>query len=159
MIKYNFPILAILFIPLIILIIINFAYNKKNNIIYKNIKSNRIQSYIFDYVLYNRISFKRWLLIVASFFMIIASIGPQIGTRLVEYKREGIDIFIVLDVSESMNATDVTPNRLEKAKYELSRLINNLKGDRIGIIVFSGSAHLHLPLTIDYSAAKLFLST
>jgi len=159
MIKYNFPILAILFIPLIILIIINFAYNKKNNIIYKNIKSNRIQSYIFDYVLYNRISFKRWLLIVASFFMIIASIGPQIGTRLVEYKREGIDIFIVLDVSESMNATDVTPNRLEKAKYELSRLINNLKGDRIGIIVFSGSAHLHLPLTIDYSAAKLFLKS
>ena len=91
--------------------------------------------------------------------MVIASIGPQIGTRLTEYKREGIDIFIVLDVSESMNATDVTPNRLEKAKYELNRLINSLNGDRIGIIVFSGSAHLHLPLTTDYSAAKLFLKS
>jgi len=159
MIKYNFPFFSILFVPLIILIVINFIYYKKNNCIFINVKSYRIQSYIFHYVLYNRIIFKRWLLIMASFFMIIASIGPQIGTRLVEYKREGIDIFIVLDVSESMNANDVTPNRLEKAKYELNRLINNLKGDRIGIIVFSGSAHLHLPLTIDYAAAKLFLKS
>ena len=93
------------------------------------------------------------------FFMIVASIGPQIGTRLSEYKREGIDIFIALDVSESMNAQDVTPNRIEKAKYELNRLINSLDGDRIGIIVFAGTAHIHLPLTTDYSAAKLFLKS
>ena len=99
------------------------------------------------------------MLILACFFLIIASTGPQVGTRLTELKRQGIDIFIVLDVSKGMNAIDVSPSRLEKAKYELNRLINNLQGDRIGIIVFSGSAHLHLPLTIDYSAAKLFLNS
>ena len=159
MIKYYYPNLAILFIPFIVLVIMNFFYNKKNKMIHNKIESNRVKNYIFHYVLYNRIQFKSWLLIFACMLSIIASIGPQIGTRLVEYKREGIDIFIVLDVSESMNATDVTPNRLSKAKYELNRLINDLDGDRIGIIVFAGSAHLHLPLTTDYSAAKLFLNS
>ena len=155
MIKYYYPIIAILFIPFFVLIILNIVYNKKNKIIFNKVKLNHVS----DYILFNRIQYKSWLLILACMFSIIASIGPQIGTRLTEYKREGIDIFIVLDVSESMNAKDVTPNRLSKAKYELNRLINDLDGDRIGIIVFSGSAHLHLPLTTDYSAAKLFLNS
>jgi len=68
-------------------------------------------------------------------------------------------LIIALDVSTSMNAVDVKPSRLEKAKYELSRLINNLKGDRIGLVVFAGTAHLHLPLTTDYAAARLFLQS
>ena len=159
MIKYNFPIFVVLFLPLIILVILNVFYNNKNKFIYKNIKSDSVKEYIFQNVKYNRIHIKSWLLIIGCFFMIIASIGPQIGTRLSEYKREGIDIFIALDVSESMNAQDVTPNRIEKAKYELNRLINSLDGDRVGIIVFAGTAHIHLPLTTDYSAAKLFLKS
>ena len=156
MIKYSYPELVLLLFPLFFLIIINYVYNKKE---IKQINSKKIKNYIFSYVVFKRIKIKNWLLISACFFLIIASIGPQIGTRLTEYKREGIDIFIVLDVSESMNAIDVTPNRLEKAKYELNQLINSLDGDRIGLIIFSGSAHLHLPLTIDYSAAKLFLNS
>ena len=159
MIKYNFPIFVVLFLPLIILAILNVFYNNKNKFIYNNIKSASVKEYIFQNVIYNRIHIKSWLLIIGCFFMIVASIGPQIGTRLSEYKREGIDIFIALDVSESMNAQDVTPNRIEKAKYELNRLINSLDGDRIGIIVFAGTAHIHLPLTTDYSAAKLFLKS
>ena len=99
------------------------------------------------------------LFIIAFFFLIIASVGPQVGTRMKELKRKGVDIMVILDTSYSMDAVDVIPSRIEKAKYELSHLINNLKGDRIGIIVFSGSAHLHLPLTTDYSAARLFLNT
>ena len=159
MIKYNFPIFVVLFLPLIILVILNVFYNNKNKFIYNNIKSDNVKEYIIQNVIYNRIHIKSWLLIIGCFFMIVASIGPQIGTRLSEYKREGIDIFIALDVSESMNAQDVTPNRIEKAKYELNRLINSLDGDRIGIIVFAGTAHIHLPLTTDYSAAKLFLKS
>ena len=159
MIKYNFPIFIVLFLPLIILVILNVFYNNKNKFIFNNIKSDSVKEYIFQNVIYNRIYIKSWLLIIGCFFMIVASIGPQIGTRLSEYKREGIDIFIALDVSESMNAQDVTPNRIEKAKYELNRLINSLDGDRIGIIVFAGTAHIHLPLTTDYSAAKLFLKS
>ena len=156
MIKYLSPYCFFLLIPLILIILLNIFY-VGNEI--KKIKSNNINNYLFSFFSFSKFRFKNWLLILACFFLIIASTGPQVGTRLTELKRQGIDIFIVLDVSKSMNAIDVSPSRLEKAKYELNRLINNLQGDRIGIIVFSGSAHLHLPLTIDYSAAKLFLNS
>ncbi len=156
MIKYLSPYCFFLLIPLALIILLNIFY-VGNEI--KKIKSNNINNYLFSFFSFSKFRFKNWLLILACFFLIIASTGPQVGTRLTELKRQGIDIFIVLDVSKSMNAIDVSPSRLEKAKYELNRLINNLQGDRIGIIVFSGSAHLHLPLTIDYSAAKLFLNS
>ena len=157
MIKYLNPYYFFLLIPLILIILLNIFYG--GNEIKNKIKSKKINNYLFSFFSFSKFRFKSWLLILACFFLIIASAGPQVGTRLTELKRQGIDIFIVLDVSKSMNAIDVSPSRLEKAKYELNRLINNLKGDRIGIIVFSGSAHLHLPLTIDYSAAKLFLNS
>jgi|TARA_B000000557_G_scaffold159701_1_gene129462 Ca-activated chloride channel family protein len=156
LIKYLSPYCFFLLIPLALIILLNIFY-VGNEI--KKIKSNNINNYLFSFFSFSKFRFKNWLLILACFFLIIASTGPQVGTRLTELKRQGIDIFIVLDVSKSMNAIDVSPSRLEKAKYELNRLINNLQGDRIGIIVFSGSAHLHLPLTIDYSAAKLFLNS
>ena len=156
MIKYLSPYCFFLLVPLALIILLNIFY-VGNEI--KKIKSNNINNYLFSFFSFSKFRFKNWLLILACFFLIIASTGPQVGTRLTELKRQGIDIFIVLDVSKSMNAIDVSPSRLEKAKYELNRLINNLQGDRIGIIVFSGSAHLHLPLTIDYSAAKLFLNS
>jgi len=88
----------------------------------------------------------------------LASVGPQIGMKLTELTRKGIDIFILVDTSTSMNAVDVKPSRMEKAKYELGRLLNNLEGDRVGLIAFAGSSHLHCPLTEDYSASRLFLN-
>ena len=88
----------------------------------------------------------------------MASVGPQIGMKLTELKRTGVDILILLDTSTSMNAMDVKPSRMEKAKYELGRLLNSLEGDRVGLIAFAGTAHLHCPLTEDYSAARLFLN-
>ncbi len=90
-------------------------------------------------------------------FIIIALSNPQIGTRLEEIKREGVDIIIALDVSLSMHAEDISPNRLEKAKHEISKFIDLLRGDRIGLIAFAGISHVQCPLTLDYSAAKLFL--
>lgn len=91
-------------------------------------------------------------------FLIIALSGPQIGTRLEDVKREGLDIIVALDVSLSMSAEDISPNRLEKAKYEINKLIDLLNGDRIGLVAFAGIAHVQCPLTLDYSAARLFLS-
>ena len=91
--------------------------------------------------------------------IIIACANPQIGTRLEEVKREGVDIIIALDVSNSMKAQDIKPNRLERSKQEISRLIDQLQNDRIGMIVFAGQAYVQLPITSDYAAAKLFLST
>lgn len=104
---------------------------------------------------------------VLKFIMIIFAVAaltvgianPQMGTKLQEYKREGIDIMIALDVSNSMKAEDIKPNRLSRAKQAVTRLIENLRNDRIGMIVFAGSSFLQLPLTTDYSAAKLLLET
>jgi Ca-activated chloride channel homolog len=105
---------------------------------------------------------KSWLKIIlvtmALSLLILAAANPQIGTRLEEVKQTGIDVFILLDVSLSMSAEDIKPNRLEKAKYQISNLINKLRGDRIGLIIFSGDAYVQIPLTTDYSAANLFLS-
>lgn len=92
-------------------------------------------------------------------FIIIACANPQIGTRLEEVKREGVDIIIALDVSNSMKAQDIKPSRLERSKQAISRLIDQLQNDRIGMIVFAGQAYVQLPITSDYAAAKLFLTT
>lgn len=99
------------------------------------------------------------LQLLALFFMIIAMAGPQMGSKLEEIKREGSDIIIALDISNSMMAEDLYPNRLENAKYSISKLIDNLKGDRLGLIVFAGEAFVQLPVTADYAAAKLFINT
>ncbi len=90
-------------------------------------------------------------------FVIIALAGPKIGTEVREVKRQGVDMLIALDLSASMNAEDVKPSRLIKAKFEINRLIERLKGDRVGLIVFTGEAYLQSPMTLDYSALKLFL--
>ncbi|MFH1009635.1 MAG: VWA domain-containing protein, partial [bacterium] len=97
-----------------------------------------------------------WL--VALTLSIFALAGPQVGTRMEEVKREGIDIFIGLDVSASMLCEDIRPNRLENAKHEIIRFINGLKGDRVGLIAYAGSAVVHCPLTTDYGAAKLLVN-
>ncbi|HEY6953105.1 MAG TPA: tetratricopeptide repeat protein [Bacteroidota bacterium] len=90
--------------------------------------------------------------------LVLAVADPQVGTRLEEVKREGIDLFVALDVSLSMKAEDLKPNRLEKAKRDISNLLQKLTGDRVGLIVFAGDAFVQFPLTSDYSAADLFLS-
>jgi Ca-activated chloride channel homolog len=97
------------------------------------------------------------LLMLAVALLVLGLANPQIGTRLEEVKQEGIDIFIALDVSLSMKAEDIKPNRLEKAKFEIRNLIGRLTGDRIGLVVFAGEAYTQFPLTTDYSAANLFL--
>lgn len=96
--------------------------------------------------------------IIVFALLILAFANPQVGTKLQEVKQTGIDVFICLDVSYSMSAEDIRPNRLEKAKYQISQLIQKLRGDRIGLVVFAGNAYIQFPLTIDYSAANLFLS-
>jgi len=98
------------------------------------------------------------ILIVSAITLFIISIArPQIGTRLEEVKRKGVDIFVAVDVSLSMKAEDIKPNRLERAKHAVAKLISKLQGDRIGIIVFAGQAFVLCPLTLDYGAAKMFL--
>jgi len=106
----------------------------------------------------NKPFLKFFLFITGYALLVIGLADPQIGTKLEEIKREGVDIIIALDVSNSMKAEDIKPNRLERAKQSISRLIDKLENDRIGIIVFAGQSYVQLPITADYSSAKLFLS-
>ncbi len=90
--------------------------------------------------------------------LIVALARPQFGSRLEEVKKEGVEVIIALDVSNSMLAEDIQPDRLTRAKQALTRLIDNLQNDRIGLIVFAGDAYTQIPITTDYISAKMFLS-
>lgn len=85
--------------------------------------------------------------------------GPQFGSKLEKIKRQGSELMIALDVSRSMNAQDIAPSRMDKAKQTLSKLIDELSNDKIGLIVFAGDAYTQLPITADYVSAKMFLNT
>lgn len=100
---------------------------------------------------------KAVLFLLGYSVLVLALTNPQIGTKLQEVKREGLDVFIALDVSKSMLAEDVAPNRFDRAKQEISNFIDELRGDRVGLILFSSLAFVQCPLTLDYGAAKLFL--
>ena len=99
------------------------------------------------------------LLSFAYVFLVLGIANPQIGTKQEKVKRSGIDVMIALDVSKSMLAEDVQPNRLSKAKNFISKFIDDLKNDRLGMIVFAGRAYLQMPQTVDYSAAKMYLKS
>ncbi len=98
-------------------------------------------------------------LLLAFAAITIALANPQIGTKYEKVKRQGIDVIVAIDVSSSMLAEDVKPSRLERAKLLVSRLIDKMQNDRVGLIVFAGNAYLQMPLTIDHAAGKLFLTT
>lgn len=104
---------------------------------------------IFRFILYR----------VAFTMLVMAIVNPKIGAKVAEGKSNGIDIIFCIDVSNSMMAEDLKPNRLTRATRAIEQVLDRLKGDRIGLVVFAGEAYTQLPLTSDYGAAKLFLST
>ena len=103
--------------------------------------------------------FKIILLSLGLAFLVIGLVNPQFGTKLETVKREGVDVVFAIDVSKSMLAEDIAPNRLEKTKQLVTQIINNLASDRVGIIAYAGSAFPQLPITTDYGAAKMFLQS
>jgi Ca-activated chloride channel homolog len=100
---------------------------------------------------------KEGLFFAGLFFLFIALAGPKIGTEVREVSRDQLDLIVALDLSLSMLAEDVRPSRLEKARFEINRMLRYLEDDRVGLIVFTGNAMLHCPLTTDYSAFRMFL--
>lgn len=106
-----------------------------------------------------RVLIKFFICLAALGIMILAVARPQFGTKMSEVKRKGIEMIIALDVSNSMMAEDIQPNRLENAKMAISRLIDKLENDKIGLIVFAGDAYIQMPVTTDFMAAKLFLNS
>ena len=97
-------------------------------------------------------------MIVGISMFIIAMINPKIGTKIETFQRLGVDIVFAVDVSKSMLAEDIAPSRIEKSKQLVGQVINNLGGDRIGIVAYAGKAFPQLPLTTDYSSCLLYTS-
>ncbi|WP_200799206.1 vWA domain-containing protein [Tenacibaculum agarivorans] len=96
-------------------------------------------------------------LLLGLSFLIVALVNPKMGTKLQTVKREGVDVIFALDVSKSMLAKDIAPNRLEKSKQIISKIVDKLGSDRVGIIIYAGNAYPLLPITTDHAAAKMFL--
>ena len=107
----------------------------------------------------NKSNLKLIFLVIGISFLVLGLVNPKIGTKLETVKREGVDIVFAIDVSKSMLAEDIAPNRLEKSKRLVSEIINQLASDRIGIIAYAGQAFPQLPITTDYGAAKMFLQS
>lgn len=104
-------------------------------------------------------TFKFVLILLALCFLAVSLANPQWGTKKEKVTRKSVDIFVALDISQSMLAEDISPSRLERAKRFAQGLIETLRGDRIGTIIFAGNAYLQVPLTTDYAAAQLFIKS
>jgi Ca-activated chloride channel family protein len=100
---------------------------------------------------------KAWLLLSGSLFLLLSLTGPQFGAKLSMAQRRGVDVVVVLDVSRSMLAEDVKPNRLERARHQIRSLLDRLGGDRVGLVLFAGKAFVQCPLTLDYGAVEMLL--
>jgi len=102
---------------------------------------------------------KFYFQLTAIILLILILAQPQYGTKMEKEKRQGIEVMVALDVSNSMMAQDIQPNRLEKAKQLLSKLVDDMTNDKVGLVVFAGDAYTQLPITVDYVSAKMFLSS
>ena len=141
-------------IPFVILI---FYISKK--VMEKTISkfvSKSIQKKLFRNVSYPTKSLKNFLLVLCLIFLIFASAKPRWDKKLQIFEEKGLDIVIALDVSKSMLAEDISPNRIQRAKNAFVNFVNQLSGDRVGLVLFSGNSFVQCPLTSDYSALKMF---
>ena len=152
--KYLF---LLILLPLVVLVFLaNLYWKRKKQREFGDlemVKKLRPESSLFKPVL------KLIVLLLAFLGLIFALVNPKIGTKMETVKREGIDIVFAMDVSRSMLAEDVAPNRLEKSKQLVSQIIKQLGNDRIGIVAYAGSAFPVLPITTDYGVARMFLQS
>lgn len=118
-----------------------------------------MQGLLMPYASKMRFWVRSLLFLVGISALIVGLARPQFGMREVKTKREGVEIMLVLDVSNSMNAQDVKPSRLARAKLEISKLLERMRQDRIGLILFAGKSYVLLPITNDYATASMFLSS
>ena len=155
MIEFRYPLILFFYAPALI-IWLYWVINSRNKMLLSNVDKT-LRERLLIKIDKKRLLQKDRFLYISMLILIFSASGPQIGTRLAPLDRKGIDLVFAIDVSTSMNSEDVKPSRLEKAKFEISQMIRQLKGDRVSLIVFAGSSHMYLPLTTDYEAARLFL--
>jgi Ca-activated chloride channel family protein len=158
MVRFAHPefLYALFMIPLLLVLLLAVARRRK--IMLERFGNPAMLRSLMPGVSGYRRAFKSAVQLIVLALVILAAANPQIGTKMETAKREGVDIFVLLDVSNSMKAEDFRPNRLENAKRQISLMLDRLKSDRIGIVVFAGDSYLQLPLTGDYSAARLMIA-
>ena len=159
MFRFENPQYLTLLLALVVLVLLHYyaLYRQKHNLRrYGNLEL--LKELLID-VSKVRPELKFWLAMVALACFIIALARPQYGTKIETRERQGIEAIVCLDVSNSMLAQDVKPNRLDKAKMMLSNMVDGMKDDKVGLVVFAGQAFTQLPITSDYVSAKMFLET
>ena len=147
----------LLIIPVLVIIYILFRLGQKRR--FERFAQIGMRDQLVPTYSSRRANFKFVIFLLMVACSILALANLQSGSKMEEVKREGIDLYIAIDVSNSMNAEDIVPSRLERSKQAINKLIGDMRGDRIGVIVFADKAFVQLPITTDYSAAKMFLST
>jgi len=147
----------LLLIPVLIGVFIYTGIKKRRNI--RQFGNPDLLAELMPNVSVIRPQVKFYLQLSAIILLIVVMAQPQFGTKVEDVKRQGIEVIIALDVSNSMLAQDIQPSRLEKAKQVLSKLVDDMTNDKIGLVVFAGDAYTQLPITVDYVSAKMFLST
>jgi Ca-activated chloride channel family protein len=147
----------LLMLPLFVLLFILNEYRKKRA--FRRLGNETLVKKLLPELSKFRPSVKFIIQILAISFATIILARPQFGSKMEQVKRQGVEVIIALDVSNSMLAEDIQPSRLERAKQAISRLVETLDNDRIGLIVFAGDAYTQIPVTTDYVSAKMFLST
>lgn len=148
---------AFVAIPVMILLVMIYFIGRKRKL--AKIGDQQLIKQLIPYSNKRKRTIKVILFLLGFSSLIIALCNLQTGSKLTEVKREGADIIVCIDVSNSMLAQDLQPNRLTRAKYALEKMIDALEGDRLGLVIFAGEAYVQLPITTDYSAAKLFLES
>lgn len=146
-----------LLIPVFVLLVIFYFRSLRQK--RKKLGESNLVAQLFPFSSRRKQTIKIILFILGFSSLILALCNLQTGSKLTEVKREGADLIVCLDVSNSMLAQDLSPDRLTRAKFALEKMIGMLEGDRLGLVIFAGEAYVQLPITTDYSAAKMFLSS
>ncbi|MDD4992454.1 MAG: VWA domain-containing protein [Paludibacter sp.] len=159
MFKFAHPeyLFLLILVPALIGVFIYTTLKKRRNL--KQFGTPELLAQLMPNVSVVRPQVKFYFQLTAIVLLIIVLAQPQFGSKTENVKRQGIEVMIALDVSNSMMAQDIQPSRLEKAKQVLSKLVDEMNNDKIGLIVFAGDAYTQLPITVDYVSAKMFFST
>lgn len=148
---------ALLVVPVLIGLFYYSIFEKSRRL--KKIGDKKLLVDLMPEVSHVRPRVKFYLLLTAIILGIFAMAGPQFGAKLQKVKRSGVELMVAVDVSNSMLAEDLTPNRMQRAQQVLSRLIDQLQNDKVGLLVFAGNAYVQMPMTADASSAKMFLKS
>lgn len=157
MFRFENPAFLYLLIIIPVIIVIRFLEMRKRKLKLKKFGDLSLLKQLMPDVSSSRKSLKFWLMVAALALLIVMLARPQMGSKISQEKRKGIEVIISLDISNSMRAEDVVPSRLDKSKMLVENMVDNFTNDKVGLVVFAGDAFIQLPITSDYVSAKMFL--